>query len=227
MSSSGLQSAESDYRATLTEHGCDEALTDAFKRGDQQALATMIARNHGRLRRLIELRLDARVRARVSPSDVLQETFVEALKRFRHFRTDPDVPIFIWLRTVVIQRLIDVHRQHLQAKVRNAGKEVPICLAGGNGGSSETMAVALLDLSSPSQKVERAEVVASVREALESLDPLDCDVLVLRHLEERNNREVASALGISPAAASKRHIRALERFRKEVAKSMSTPRESA
>ena len=58
---------------------------------------------------------------RVSASDVLQEAYIDALKRLPHFQADPDVPVFIWLRTVTIQRLIETHRQHLGAKAQRRG----------------------------------------------------------------------------------------------------------
>src|SRR3954451_6978465 len=97
---------------------------DRVRRGDQHALAVLFARHSDRLRRMVEFRLDARLRGRVSASDVLQEAYIDALKRLPHYRADPDVPFFVWLRTVTIQRLIEVHRQHLGAAMRDAGREV-------------------------------------------------------------------------------------------------------
>ena len=191
-----------------------------LKEGDPQALATVFSRNRGWLRRLIERRLDARLVARVSASDVLQETFIDALKRLPHFQADPDVPFSIWLRTVALQRLIEVHRQHLGARARAANREVPLALAYASGTSSEKIAAKFVDLTSPSEKLERAEIIAIVRQTLDRLEPIDREVLALRDLEELDNREVAALLGILPAAASKRHVRALERFRKEVARSI-------
>ena len=81
---------------------------------------------------MVEFRLDARLRGRVSPSDVLQESYIDALKRLQHYRADPEVPFFIWLRTVTMQRLIQVHRQHLarasatrRARCRSASSPRP------------------------------------------------------------------------------------------------------
>jgi RNA polymerase sigma-70 factor (ECF subfamily) len=191
----------------------DEEMLDRLRRGDHHALAIAFSRYQARLRRMVELRLDRRLQGRVSPSDVLQEAYIDALKRLPHLRADPDVPLFVWLRTVTVQRLIEVHRQHLGAKARDAGREVPLALAAGVGPGSERMAAALVDLTSPSEEAERAETIDKVHEALNGLDAIDREVLALRHLEELNNSEVAALLGIRPAAASKRHLRALERFR--------------
>jgi RNA polymerase sigma-70 factor, ECF subfamily len=206
---------------TLKHRPEDEELVRRLKEGDPQALATVFSRNRRWLLKLVARRLDTRLTARVSPSDILQETFIDALKRLRHFQADPDVPFSIWLRTATSQRLIEVHRQHLGAKARDADREVPLALACAYGTNSEKIASRFVDLTPPSEKLERAEVIAIVRQALDRLDPIDREVLALRHLEELDNREVAGLLGIHPAAASKRHIRALERFRKEVARSIA------
>jgi RNA polymerase sigma-70 factor, ECF subfamily len=194
----------------------EEELLDRLKAGDCQALAVVFSRYGARLRKMVELRLDSRLKGRVSPSDVLQEAYIDAMKRLPHLRADPDVPILVWLRTVTVQRLIEVHRQHLGAKARDADREVPLALAAGFEVSPERMAAVLADLTSPSEEAERAETIGKVHEALNSLDTIDREVLALRHLEELNNNEVAALLGIRPAAASKRHVRALERFRSAV-----------
>lgn len=192
-----------------------QARIDDLRRGDAQALGDLFSRHRERLRRMVEFRLNARLRGRISPSDVLQEAYIDALKRLPHFQKEPDVPFFIWLRSVTIQRLIDVHRQHLGAQARDAGREVRFA-PGGQGGaeaSSEAMAELMGDMTSPSMAVQRIEAVASLRAVLDGLEPIDREVLALRHFEEMSNNEVAAVLGIQPAAASKRYIRALERLR--------------
>jgi RNA polymerase sigma-70 factor (ECF subfamily) len=190
-----------------------EGLLNALQQGDQQALAALFSRHRERLRKMVEFRLDVRLRGRVSSSDVLQEAYIDALKRLPHYQALPGVPFFVWLRWVAIQRLVDVHRQHLGAQVRSVGKEVRL----GHGdlieASSEKMAELMGDLTSPSQAAQRNENLAGLRGALDRLDPIDREVLALRHFEEMNNHEVAGLLGIQPAAASKRYVRALERLK--------------
>ena len=78
------------------------------------------------------------------------------------------------------------------------------------------MVEVLISLTSPSEALQRAEVVARVREAVGRLDPTDREILALRHFEELSNRETAALLGLQPAAASKRHVRALERLKAAV-----------
>jgi RNA polymerase sigma-70 factor (ECF subfamily) len=188
-------------------------LLELLQRDGQQALAAEFSRHRERLRRMVDFRLDARLRGRVSASDVLQEAYIDALKRLPHFQADPDVPFFIWLRTVTVQRLIDVHRQHLGAKGRDAAREVRLGRGDSIEASSEKMVAIIGDLTSPSQAAQRAEIMGSLREAIDRLDPTDREVLALRHFEELSNQEVAALLGIQTAAASKRYVRAIERLK--------------
>ena len=189
------------------------ARLDALRGGDSAALEPLFSTHRDRLRRMVEFRLDARLRGRVSASDVLQEAYIDALKRLQHYRADPDVPFFVWLRTVTIQRLIQVHRQHLGAAMRDAGREVSIGVLAGPEASSEMIAEFIADQTSPSLAAQRGEALMQLREALDALEGTDREVLALRHFEDLSNAEVAALLGIRPAAASKRYVRALERLK--------------
>ena len=180
--------------------------------GDQPALAELFARHRDKLRRMVQLRLDHRLAGRVSPSDVLQEAYIDALKRIDHYFEKPDQPFFGWLRLVVGQRLADVHREHLAQK-RDVGHEVPIH-RGGPGADSACLAACLLGSgTSPSHAAARTESFARLEEALDRMDALDREVLALRHFEELSNTDTAEILGIHPAAASKRYVRALARLK--------------
>jgi RNA polymerase sigma-70 factor (ECF subfamily) len=192
----------------------DQEIVDLVERlrgGDQSALAELFDRHRDRLRRMVEVRLDHRLAGRVSASDVLQEAYIDALKRVEHYFSKPDQPFFGWLRLVVGQRLADVHREHLAGK-RNATRDVGI--NGGNAADSACLAACLLgNLTSPSHVAERNETFVQLEEALNQMDPVDREVLALRHFEELSNGDTAMLLGIQPAAASKRYVRALARLR--------------
>ena len=188
------------------------ALVARLRVGDQTALAVLFDKHREKLRRMVQLRLDHRLAGRVSPSDILQEAYIDALKRVEHYFEKPDQPFFGWLRLVVGQRLADVHREHLAQK-RNAGRDVPIH-AGAPGADSACLAAVLLgNLTSPSHAATRNEAFARLEEALNQMDPVDREVLALRHFEELSNGETAELLGIQPAAASKRYVRALARLK--------------
>jgi RNA polymerase sigma-70 factor, ECF subfamily len=195
-----------------------DGLLQRLAQGDQRALAELFSHHRERLRKMVAFRLDHRLGGRVSPSDVLQEAYIDALKRVQHYLDNPELPFFGWLRLIVGQRLVDVHRQHLGAKARDAAQEVSLQRGGTPAASSMCMAAHLVGhLTSPSQAAQRNEALAQLEEALNRMEPLDREVLALRHFEELSNNEVAEVLGIEKAAASKRYVRALARLREALA----------
>src|SRR6185312_2806781 len=113
---------------TVMEHASGDA-TDLIKQlrgGDRQSLAALFDRYRDRLRRMVELRIDARVRARLDASDVLQEAFLDVARDLDAYLADPKLPPLLWLRLHVGRRLTTLHRQHLGAKMRDAGMEISL-----------------------------------------------------------------------------------------------------
>jgi RNA polymerase sigma-70 factor (ECF subfamily) len=184
----------------------------------EAAVAELFDRYRGKLQRMVALRLDSRVLGKVDSEDVLQDAFVEASRRVQDYLDRPSVPFFVWLRQITGQVLIDTHRRYLGAKMRDVNLEVTLHRIGSAGTSSAFLVAQLADsLTSPSQFAVREEAVSELRTALETLGETDREVLVLRHLEELSNNEVAQVLGIDKYAASKRYLRALERLRMAMA----------
>lgn len=182
--------------------------------GDAHALSQVFDAYRDRLWQMVRIRLDRRIQGRVDPSDVLQEAFVDVARRIGNYSTQADYPFYLWLRQIVAQRLIDVHRQHLGARMRDARQEVVLSSGGFPQATSASLAAQLMgQWTSASQAVERAELQARVQSALDAMDPLDREILALRHFEMLSNSECAQVLGISKGAASKRYIRALKRTR--------------
>ena len=194
--------------------GTESELARRLEGGDPQALADAFALHRPRLRCLVRFRLADRLRGRIDPDDVLQEAYLAAAQRIGHFgRTEAPSP-FIWLRLIVIQTLADLHRRHLGAKMRDGCREVAIGSAGYAEATSASMAITLMGhLTSPIQAAARAERAELVRQAIETMDTIDREVLALRHFEELTNQETAEALGIQPKAASIRYVRALRRLK--------------
>lgn len=192
----------------------DTELLERLRQGDQPALAVLYDRHRAKLRRMVAIRLDPRLAGRVAPSDVLQEAYIDALKRVPHYFEKADQPFFGWLRLVVSQRLADVHREHLGAKKRDARQEQPIGAPAGARGSAACLASCVAGaLTSPSGAAVRNEDITRLEEALNSLDEVDREILLLRHFEELSNSETAAVLGLLPPAASKRYVRALARLK--------------
>jgi RNA polymerase sigma-70 factor (ECF subfamily) len=201
-------------KTAMTDESDDlEVTLKRLQEGEPQALASLFALYRDRLRRMVELRLDARLRGRVSASDILQEAYIGALERLAHYQASPSIPAFVWIRSVTLQRMIDVHRRHLGAKLRAAGREVRLGQEDQLGASSEQIAVLIADATSASHAARRGETLAQLQHALDQLEPIDRDVLVLRHFEQLTNQEAAACLGIKATAASKRYVRAIERLR--------------
>jgi RNA polymerase sigma-70 factor (ECF subfamily) len=196
----------------------DADLLERARGGDCGALAELFERYRGRLEQMVRLRLDRRLQGRLDPADVLQEAFLDVARRFREYAADPSLPFYIWLRLLTGQRLVDLHRQHLGAKMRNAGLELSLYRGDFPRASSASLAELLLGrLTTASRAAIRAETQLRVQEALNAMDSIDREVLILRHFEMLNNEETAQALGLKPSAASNRHVRALKRLREIMA----------
>jgi RNA polymerase sigma-70 factor (ECF subfamily) len=186
--------------------------------GDGGALAELFERHRGRLEQMVRLRMDRRLQGRLDPADVLQEAYLDVARRFPEYAADPSLPFFLWLRFLTGQRLVDLHRQHLGTKMRNAGLEVSLYRGGFPRASSASLAELLLGrLTSASRAAIRAETQLRVQEALNAMDDMDREVLVLRHFEMLSNEETAQVLGIKPSAAGNRHLRALKRLKEILA----------
>lgn len=192
-----------------------EELLRRVKAGDSRALAEVFSQHRDRLRRIVEFRLDRRLSGRVDADDILQEAYLNAAQRIQHWDAESATSLFIWLRLIAGQTLAEVHRRHLGVQMRNPAREVSV--HGGNSPASTSLSLSarlLGNLTSPSQAAVRQETEKQLREALDSMDEIDREVLALRHFEELTNREVAEVLEISQKAASIRYVRALDRLRK-------------
>jgi RNA polymerase sigma-70 factor (ECF subfamily) len=189
-----------------------------IQRGEESALLDLFARHRDRLRRMVDLRLDRRLQGRLDPSDVLQEASIDVVRRAREYLANPTMPVFLWLRWITGQRLVTLHRKHLGSKARDAALEISLRHGALPQATSVSLAAMLLGrLTSPTRAALRAELQLRVQDALNAMEPIDREILTLRHFEELNNNETAEVLGISKTAASNRYIRALKRLKDALA----------
>jgi RNA polymerase sigma-70 factor (ECF subfamily) len=194
-------------------HGTDD-LEKRAGAGDSSALAELFDRHSDRLRRMVRMRLDRRLQGRIDPSDVLQEAQLDVLRRAGEYAENPNMPPFLWLRFLTGQRLLALHRQHLGAHMRDAGQEVSLYRGALPEATSVSLAALLLGrLTSPTLAAQRAEMKLRLQEVLNGMDPIDREVLTLRHFEELSNSETAQVLGIGKTAACNRYLRALKRLK--------------
>ena len=158
--------------------------------------------------------MDRRLRGRVDAADVVQDAFVEATAhRAEYFRT-PALPLFLWLRGVVGNKLLEVHRHHLATHMRDAKRERPINAPRPPDDTTAALCEHLTaGLTTPCAAAARGEVRTRLAEALDRMDPTDREVLAMRHFEQLSNAEAAQLLGIQERAAAKRYLRALERLK--------------
>lgn len=183
----------------------------------QAALAELFDQNRQRLRRMVDVRLDPRVARRVDPSDILQDAFLDAAKGLDRFVAEAPMSLFLWLRLVTGQRLMQIHRYHLGAQRRDSRREIPIDRPAMPSANSFCMSSVLLGrLTSPSLAAHRSELRTQLQKAIDAMEPVEREILCLRHYEELTNREAAEELGISIQAASKRYVRALEKLRSQL-----------
>ena len=189
-------------------------LVERLRAGDRQALTDLFQRYRDRLHRMVELRMDPRIQGRLDASDVLQDGFLDAAARLDGYLRRPDLPPFLWLRLVVAERLAIAHRRHLGTKMRDVGQEVSLHLDPLPEASSAALASMLLGhLTSPTEAAARAEMVLRVQEALNALDPLDRELVALRHFEQLSRAETAQILGITENVVAKRYIKALVKLK--------------
>lgn len=182
--------------------------------GDTGALDAIFQRHRERLLRMVKIRLDRRLQARIDASDVVQDAYVDVMMRLQEYLQNPKIPLFLWLRLVVGDRLLKLHREHLGTQMRDVGREVSLYRDALPAASSAALAAQLLGKhTSPTQAAVRAERMLRLQEALNCLEPIDREILSLRHFEELTRSEAAQVLGIEEATAAKRYVRALKRLR--------------
>lgn len=182
--------------------------------GDEQAWERLMTDHRSRLRRMVALRLDRRLQGRVDASDVIQEACIDAARRLTEYAKAPTMPFYLWLRFLAGQRLLEQHRRHLGAQTRDAGREISLYRGAFPETTTADLAAHFLGkLSTPSQAAIRIEQKIRLQEALNSLEPIDREILALRHFEQLSNGETAEVLSLDKSTASKRYARALVRLK--------------
>jgi RNA polymerase sigma-70 factor (ECF subfamily) len=182
--------------------------------GNQRAALLLFSAYRERLKRMVQIRLSRRLQGRVDDSDVVQEACLEAARRLGEYAREPVLPFFLWLRHLTALKLVEVHRRHLGTQLRDADREVTLHRGQLPLADSASLAAQLMgDLTSPSLAAVRAEIRLVVQEALNALDPIDREVLALKHFEQLSTAEIAQILGLSKAGAGSRYLRAIKRMR--------------
>lgn len=190
-------------------------LLQNIKDGDPDAINRLLERHREALRRMVDMRLDARIRQRVDASDVVQEAMMEANRRMPTYIENPAMPFHLWIRQIATDRLIDQHRRHVVSQKRSVDVERAPVVAANLDHSTIQFAPQLQDRElTPAAAAIRAEMQRRFESAIEEMDEHDQEILVMRHFEKLSNQEVAQALGLSEPASSMRYLRAVRRLKK-------------
>lgn len=189
----------------------DDEVVEKLQDGGDAAVAELFSDFQPRLERMVEFRLDRRLRGRVDSSDIIQESYIEVARRIGDYTSNPTVAFYVWVRQITWQTLVSVHRRHLGQK-RHPGMEVRLARKDANGTAYSIADALIAQLTSPSSAAQRAEEYDQMREALAKMEETDREVLALRHFEQLGNNEVAEILKISRTAASNRYVRAIKRL---------------
>ncbi len=190
-----------------------ELLLDAG-RGDPAAVNALLERHRQTLRRLVQVRLDRAIARRVDASDIVQDVLIEANARLKDYLADPRMPFHLWLRHLAKDRVIEMHRRHRGAQRRSLDREQAIGSPAFGDRSSLDLGKMLVDQElTPAAENIRRELEQRFLAAVEQLEEDDRDIILMRHFEQLGNSEAAEALGLSPAAAGMRHLRALRKLR--------------
>jgi RNA polymerase sigma-70 factor, ECF subfamily len=193
--------------------GIDESevrgLLERVREGDRCALDHLMASHRSYLLEVVELRMDRTMRARIDPSDVVQEAQLEAARRIEEFIDRAPMPFHIWLRKTAYENLLRLRKRHLAANCRSMEREFPL-----PEGSSAALARKIFSREpNPCEQVIEQELARRLRQSLAQLPEIDAEVLILRNLEGLTNAEAAHVLGIDQSATSKRYGRAIFKLR--------------
>jgi RNA polymerase sigma-70 factor (ECF subfamily) len=198
----------------------DGLILRAAAAGEAPAWGALLVAHEARLTRMVQFRMDARLRGRIDAADVVQEAYLEATDHRADYFRERDLPLFLWLRGVVRNKLLELRRHHLGTSMRDAKRERSLDERASPDETSAALVAQLTGhLTRPSFAAARDEVAHRVRDALAAMDATDREVLALRHFEQLTNAEAAQVLQIQERAAAKRYLRALQRL-KEILSNM-------
>jgi RNA polymerase sigma-70 factor (ECF subfamily) len=185
-------------------------LLERAREGEPQAFDELFGRHRAALHRAVARRLGGMPRARIDPSDVVQDVQIAALRRLEEYLGRRPMPFRVWLFRSAIERIAKL-RRHAVAARRDVGRERPLALLNG---SSPSRARPMRPAGpTPSQQAAACDAASRLHAALGRLPEPDRSLLNMRAFEGLSYEEAGARLGIEPAAARKRYGRALLRLR--------------
>ena len=189
-------------------------LLERVREGSSSAARSLVDAHRGRLRKMVAVRMDRRLQSRVDPSDVVQDVLFEATRRLPRYLESGKLPFYPWLRQMAWDRLVALHNTHVRVQKRSVNRERAFEL---NDDSVDVFtSVARSRLPSPSEEAIQEELRQRVRHALDALEDVDREVLLMHYVEQMTLREIAATLELSESATKSRHIRALDKLARQM-----------
>lgn len=179
---------------------------------DSRTISELFGRHRERLRKLIRLRLDGRIRGKVSSSSILDQIYIEVCKRIGEYNRNSGRSFYLWLREIAGRRLEHIHREHLGEPMVDAKRELHLQRGALPEVTAASMAAQLLGDRAANQSVARGNMLLLLEGALNGMEPLDREIIALRNFEELTADEAAEVLGMSRAAATIRHLQAVKKL---------------
>jgi RNA polymerase sigma-70 factor (ECF subfamily) len=178
------------------------------------ALAQLFARHKERLRRMVRLRLDPRLRGRLDSSSVLDLVYQDFCRRIEESRDQESLPFYLWLRQVAGQRLQLLCQEHLVDQVEPSGKEITLYRGALPAVNTVALAAQLLGQPTSTTRADaRAQAQIRLQDALNNMDPMEREILILCHFEDLSNAEAAVVLGVEPKVAGQGYVRAVKKLK--------------
>lgn len=189
------------------------ALITAARRGAPDAIGQLFESARGHLLHCADRELPADLRAKIGPSDVVQETAVDMQRDFVQFNGTTAEELFAWLREILRHNLVDAVRHYRESLKRDVAREVSLATQPGRGHGESVAELT----HTPDGSAIRREEAAALNRALTRLPPEYQRVLQLRYWGGMSFVDMAPQLGRSPDAARKLWYRAIERLQSELA----------
>ena len=187
-------------------------LLEQARQGDAAAVERLLTTHREPLRRMIGLRLDPALAARVDASDIVQDVLLEAHRRLQDYLRKPSMPFHLWLRHIAKDHIIDAHRHERLAQRRSVDREQSMHATRPDESSLDWAAQFFDQELTPASAAIRQEMERKVQQAIQQLAEDDRDIILMRYVEQLSNQDVAAALDLSEAAASMRCLRAVRRL---------------
>lgn len=190
-----------------------DALLSGARQGDRQHVDELLQRYRNYLTLLATTQMADRLRPRLGPSDVVQETMLRAYRNFPRFRGQSEAELLAWLRRILASSLARFVEHNLLAAKRDARREVSIDQATPDRSALDLAALLQGRGQTPSVIAQQGECAVGLAEHLARLSPPYREILVLRHFQGLSFEEASARMNRSLGATRMLWLRAIEKLR--------------